>query len=52
MQVIRNKKNAACPFLNAAIAFAVPTHTCNARVMCICMLAPPIMFKEEKWLDF
>ncbi|MBE1503877.1 hypothetical protein H4W29_001058 [Rhizobium viscosum] len=38
-------------FWSLAIAFVVAAHTCNALVMCTCMLAP-IMVKEEKWLDF
>jgi hypothetical protein len=52
MQVIRNKKIHRQCFESAAIAFVTAAHTCNALVMCICMLASPIVSKEEKWLDF
>ena len=53
MQVIRNKKIEKRCFGPAAIAFAVAAHTCNALVMCVCMLAPPVMtLAFPSWGEF
>src|SRR4051812_48688119 len=51
MQVIRNRKVEGRCFGNVAIAFVVAAHTCNALVMCMCMLAPPIMLRKRNgWI--